>query len=231
MMRRFVVVPVIGVACLAGTGCLATRDFVRENLQQSETKTGQELTRVETQVGETRTVADRADKQANEATRKADEAGQSAGRAMNRAEEGVGLAGQAQTKADQTDTRLSRLWSNRNKQSVIETVVVTFGFDRWQLDDRADTSLLEVARLLNENPNVIVNIEGYTDNSGPSEYNLELSRRRAEAVRRSLVAKGVDLHRVQTIGLGDARPAAPNTTKKGRDQNRRVAIKVLMPAD
>jgi outer membrane protein OmpA-like peptidoglycan-associated protein len=182
------------------TGCLATRNFVRENVQQSETKTGQELTRVEGQVTQARGVADAATKQATEATQlagqagtKADEAAQAAGRASNRAEEGFSVATQAQAKADQTDTRLTRLWNSRHKYAIVDTLVISFGFNKWQLDDRAETSLLEVVRQLNENP-------GY-------------------------------LHRIQTSGLGESRPTAANTTKQGRDQNRRVAIRLVTPSE
>lgn len=238
MIHRIVVVPVLALTCMAGAGCLATRNFVRENRQQSEAKIGQDLGRLEGQVGETRGVADEASKRAADATQlagqagaKADEAAQTAGRAANRAEEGVGLAAQAQAKADQTDNRLTRLWTNRNKRSVVDTLVISFGFDKWQLDDRAETSLLDVVRQLHDNPNVTVDVEGYTDSTGPTVYNLELSQRRAEAVRRFMVEKGIDLHRVQIIGLGEARPVAPNATKQGRDQNRRVAIKIVMPTD
>src|SRR5262249_56850890 len=134
MIQRYVVAPVLAVACMAATVCLATRNYVQENRQQSEEKVGQDLARVETQVGEARGVADQATQQATEATRlagqagsKADEAAQTAGRAANRAEEGFGVATQAQTKADETDARLSRLWGNRNKKNVVETHVITFG--------------------------------------------------------------------------------------------------------
>jgi outer membrane protein OmpA-like peptidoglycan-associated protein len=232
------VVSALAAACVTSTGCLATRSFVRENIQQSETKTGQDLARVEGQVTETRGVADEAGKHATEATQlagqagaKAEEATQAAGRAANRAEEGVGLATQAQAKADQTDARLTRLWSNRHKYTIVDTLVISFGFDKWRLDDRAETSLLDVIQQLNDNPALAVNLEGYTDNVGPADYNLELSRRRAESVRRFIVEKGIDLHRIQTIGLGDHRPAAANTTKQGRDQNRRVAVRLVTPSE
>jgi outer membrane protein OmpA-like peptidoglycan-associated protein len=238
MMRRHVLVPVLAVVCAASTGCLATRNFVRENLQQSETKVGQQIDKVEGRVAETRGVADEANKRAVDATQLATQAGTRAGeaatlaeRAANRAEEVGGIATQAQAKAEQTDVRLTRLWASRNKRTVADTMVVKFGFDKWHLDDRAETSLLEVVRQLQENPDVIVNIEGYTDGTGPAVYNVELSRRRAEAVRRFIVEKGIELHRVQTIGLGQARPAASNSTRQGRDQNRRVAVKLVMPAD
>ena len=238
MVHRFAVVILLAFAGMAGAGCLATRNFVRENQQQTETKIGQDLGRLEGRVGETRGVADEASKRAADATQLAGQAGataeeatQTAGRAVNRAEEGVALAAQAQAKADQTDTRLTRLWTNRNRRSVVDTLVITFGFDKWELDDRGETSLLDVVRQLTDNPNITVDIEGYTDSTGPTTYNLELSRRRAEAVRRFLVEKGIDLHRVQTIGLGAVRPVAANNTKQGRDQNRRVAIKIVMPTD
>src|SRR5262249_17997250 len=78
MIHRFVVVPVLALACMAGAGCLATRNFVRENLQQSETKIGQNLGRLEGQVGETRGVADEAGKRATEATQLAGQAGSKA---------------------------------------------------------------------------------------------------------------------------------------------------------
>lgn len=238
MNRRVVMVSVLAAACVTSTGCLATRNFVRENVQQSEAKTGQELGRVETQVTETRGVADDASKRATDATQlagqagaKAEEATQSAGRAANRAEEGFGLATQAQAKADQTDIRLTRLWNNRHKYAIVDTLVISFAFDKWRLDDRAETSLLDVIRQLNDNPGLSVNVEGYTDNVGSADYNLELSRRRAESVRRFIVEKGIDLHRIQTIGLGVARPAAANTTKQGRDQNRRVAVRLVTPSE
>ncbi len=238
MNRRFVAVSVLAAVGMMSAGCLATRNFVRENVQQSETKTGQELTRVEGQVTQARGVADAATKQATEATQlagqagtKADEAAQAAGRAANRAEEGFGVATQAQAKADQTDTRLTRLWTSRHKYAIVDTLVISFGFNKWRLDDRAETSLLDVVRQLNDNPGLSVNVEGYTDDVGTADYNLELSRRRAESVRRFIVEKGIDLHRIQTIGLGQARPAAANATKQGRDQNRRVAIRLVTPSE
>src|SRR5262245_44008911 len=156
MRRRIIVVSAMAAVAITSSGCLATRNFVRENVQQSETKTGQELARVEGQVTETRGVADTATKSAAEANQlagqagtKADEANQAAGRAANRAEEGVGLASQAQTKADQTDARLTRLWTTRHKYAIVDSLVISFGFNKWRLDDRAETSLLDVVKQLN----------------------------------------------------------------------------------
>ncbi len=276
MRQRHFVVPIVLGTLLVTVGC-ATKKFVREEIQKSETKTEQQVGRVETElktdlsqektrvtgvaseVTQVRGIATDATKRADQAASKADEAtgragqaiakaddaagkaGQAtakaeeatgrAGQAITKADEATGKAGQAIAKADETDNRLTRLWSGRNKQTLVETVVITFGFDKWELDDKGQTALLDVVRQIQGNPNVIVNLEGYTDNMGPAPYNLQLSQRRAEAVRRFLVDKGVDLHRVQSIGLGDTRPQADNKTKQGRDQNRRVAVKLFATAE
>ena len=74
-------------------------------------------------------------------------------------------------------------------------------------------------------------LEGFTDNIGANTYNIGLSQRRAESVRRFLVEKGIGMPRIQSIGLGDIRPVADNKTKQGRDQNRRVSIRVYAPAE
>lgn len=76
------------------------------------------------------------------------------------------------------------------------------------------------------NPDLKVEIQGYTDSTGTVEYNLELSQRRAEAVESYLEAKGVDPETVSAKGYGAANPVAPNDTPAGRAQNRRVEFRV-----
>jgi outer membrane protein OmpA-like peptidoglycan-associated protein len=251
-MRRRLSIPglVLGATALVA-GC-ATKGFVRETVQSSEAKLTQDVGRLESDLGKERSRLTDVSTQVTEVRTTATEAGQragqaaeSAGQAMTAAEAAAGKAGQAQARADEaagqagaalakaeaTDGRLTRLWDSRHKRTLAESVVVVFGFNQWQLDDRAQTVLLDVARQLNENPNVIVNVEGYTDNTGPEVYNVLLSQRRADAVRRFLVEKGVDLHRIAYVGLGDRQPVADNKTPAGRSQNRRVALKLYAPAD
>jgi outer membrane protein OmpA-like peptidoglycan-associated protein len=250
MQGRAVIIPIAAVALLA-TGC-ATKKFVREEVGKTEAKLGSDVGRVEGalteertrvtaltgELGQTRTAAEEAGRTATQATElargaqnRAEEAGGRAAQAQTTADEAKGAAGQALTKAEETDARLTRLWSNRHKRVAGETVTVLFGFDRADLDDRGQTALLELARQLQENPTLTVELEGYTDNSGAPTYNVQLSERRAEAVRRFLVEKGIELHRIHHIGLGDVRPAAENTTRKGREQNRRVMVRVLAPTE
>ncbi len=255
MRHRIAVFPAVAGALLLTTGC-ATKTFVREEVQKSEAKlqerVGQEvgrlggdldqektrLTGVATRAEDARSAASEATRRADQASglagqasTKADEAAARAGQATTRADEAHATAGQALGKADETSSRLGRFLANRNKRSLSDTVTVVFAFDKWQLDDRAQTALLDVVKQLQDNPNLFVDLEGYTDNVGPETYNAQLSQRRAEAVRRFLVEKGIDLHRVQSIGLGDIQPIADNRTKQGRDQNRRVAVKLFVPGD
>ncbi len=82
-----------------------------------------------------------------------------------------------------------------------------------------------IARGLETNPNLRLMIEGYTDSVGNAAYNLELSKRRAEAVKTVLVSQfKVDAARLTTAGLGATKPIDSNDTPQGRSQNRRVEL-------
>lgn len=68
-------------------------------------------------------------------------------------------------------------------------LIVTFGFDKWQPDDRAQTVLRNVVNQLRENPSLTVDLEGYTDIIGPLPYHLQLSQRRVEVIQRLLAER------------------------------------------
>lgn len=87
-------------------------------------------------------------------------------------------------------------------------------------------SLDRIASLLKDYPGLTALIEGHTDNAGPEEINLELSKARADAVMRALTERGVAAERLTAQGAGEARPIAPNSTPAGRAQNRRVEVVV-----
>lgn len=191
---------------------------------------GVKATLADTKAAEAASRAEAATARAGQAMGKADEAGAAAGQAMGKADEARAAAGQAMAKVEATDSRLTRLWKDRHARVPGDTVLIQFGFDRFDLDDKAQTALLDVARTLEQQPGVIVDLEGYTDSAGSNTYNVQLSQRRADAARRFLVDKGVALHRVQSLGLGDTRPVAANTSRQGREQNRRVAVRMYAPA-
>ena len=103
-----------------------------------------------------------------------------------------------------------------------------FPVDGTKLSPEAQTRLMHfVQKLKADNRNVYIEIQGHTDASGPPSYNQQLGEKRAEAVRRYMNEQGVALNRMATISYGDEAPVAPNNTKAGRAQNRRVVMVVL----
>jgi OOP family OmpA-OmpF porin len=108
---------------------------------------------------------------------------------------------------------------------VLEGVSFKSGSD--QLTDESRVVLDEVAESLKAWPDVKVEIGGYTDSQGAAAGNLALSQKRAESVRRYLVAAGVSAFQLEAKGYGEANPIADNGTAEGRAQNRRVELKRL----
>jgi outer membrane protein OmpA-like peptidoglycan-associated protein len=83
-----------------------------------------------------------------------------------------------------------------------------------------------LVKILNEYPEANVSIDGHTDNVGVSVANLELSQKRADAVKAYLVNKGISAMRLTATGYGDSQPIADNKTKDGKAKNRRVDFKL-----
>ena len=152
-----------------------------------------------------------------------------------------------QTRQKQTDVRLDQL-SQESREAlkraqeagvlakgkvVFEQAFaedrVKFGSDKYELDKGAQTALADFASKVKAlTDQYFVEIQGHTDDTGSSRYNDELGQRRADSVRRYLSREhGVPLNRMSTISYGDTLPVAPNKTKAGRSQNRRVVLVVL----
>jgi len=113
-------------------------------------------------------------------------------------------------------------------ETVLSDDKVKFGFDKAELSTEAKAALDAFAdKLKADNKNVYVEIQGHTDNVGSEAYNFQLGEKRAEATRRYLSMKGVPLNRLSTISYGEAEPVADNSTRDGRNQNRRVVLVVL----
>ena len=132
----------------------------------------------------------------------------------------------AHARAEDVNARLSRLWSSRHKRDPVETLQVRFAFDAWDLNDTAQTSLASLVKELSENPRLTVDLEGYADPVGTYDYNVALSQRRVEAVRRFLVEKGIELPRIHSVGLGPITDRALPDEKK-----RRVTLRLMVAPD
>ncbi len=104
---------------------------------------------------------------------------------------------------------------------------VLFESGKARLLPGAERTLDKLVTFLEENPKRKVLIEGHTDNIGSTTYNLDLSLRRAEAVKQALISKGIDPERIMAQGYGESYPVASNADAAGRQRNRRVEIVIL----
>jgi outer membrane protein OmpA-like peptidoglycan-associated protein len=99
---------------------------------------------------------------------------------------------------------------------------VTFASGKSLLTHESLVILDLSVKLLKDNPDIVVEIRGYTDNTGSYQGNVRISKARADAVRDYLVSQGIRFSRVMTKGFGPEDPIAPNSTKEGRAKNRRI---------
>ncbi|USD67763.1 OmpA family protein [Vibrio sp. SCSIO 43136] len=102
---------------------------------------------------------------------------------------------------------------------------VFFEFDRSKLSDTSVRILEHIAKQLKASPNTIT-LEGHTDAMGSETYNMALGLRRSKEVEAFLVEKGIDPQTMLASSKGESQPVADNTTKEGREKNRRVEIKI-----
>ncbi|OQY92953.1 MAG: flagellar motor protein MotB [Sphingobacteriales bacterium UTBCD1] len=103
---------------------------------------------------------------------------------------------------------------------------IFFDLNKYDLKPESQVELDKLIQLLNENPNLKVEISGHTDNVGSPADNLVLSNNRAKAVVNYLVSKGINTNRLSFKGYGETKPIADNKTDEGRAQNRRTEMKV-----
>jgi outer membrane protein OmpA-like peptidoglycan-associated protein len=100
---------------------------------------------------------------------------------------------------------------------------IQFASESDRISAKSEPLIDQIADALRDHPDMgKVRIVGHTDNKGSDGFNLRLSQRRAESVKRALTRRGIDPRRLMTTGLGEAAPVAPNTTPAGRAENRRV---------
>lgn len=106
-------------------------------------------------------------------------------------------------------------------------VGVNFDFDKANIRPESIPILLNAVQILTANPEIKIEVQGYTDNLGSDGYNQRLSLKRAEAVRNYLIAKGINANRITAVGYGKSKPVADNSTTEGRALNRRIEFKIL----
>jgi OmpA-OmpF porin, OOP family len=140
-------------------------------------------------------------------------------------------ASSAQQVADAANGRVNVLTNTvanlDNYRPVAETSV-KFGFNKDNLTTEAKGALDQMAGSISSTKGYIITLEGSTDAVGSSEYNYDLSQRRANSVIQYLAAKyNVPAHKIYVIGLGKDKPMETNKTKQGRADNRRVDVRLM----
>ncbi len=112
-----------------------------------------------------------------------------------------------------------------HKEKVSITLNIDFDTDKADIKPQFHSDLKEIADFFKTYPKTTAVIEEHTDSIGPAEYNLQLSQRRAESVRKYLIEKfDISPDRLAAKGYGEARPISSNDTRQGRQQNRRVVV-------
>ena len=193
------------------SGC-ATKDWVRDLMGKKEVEIGGRMDGLDNQIKAT-------EANLGETTQLARSAGETARGAGERADA-------AMNKAGGVDGRLTRMWTNRYNQKAVDTVDIYFAFDKANLSDGAQTALVGVVKELQASPTLVVRLGGFTDSKGGRDYNYGLAQRRVEAVRRFLAEKGVELSRVQAIGMGPLDDRSIPEEKK-----RRVTVTLMTDLD
>jgi outer membrane protein OmpA-like peptidoglycan-associated protein len=181
-----------------------------------------------------RSQADAANQQAIAASREAQLASQHAQAAAdqaaferNRADTAAVETAAAQERVRTLQAQVTEIEGRITERGLLVTLGdVLFLTGRYELQPAAASRIDKLASFLQRFPEKRLRIEGYTDSTGSTTSNRELSERRAEAVRSALVARGIDPARIELAAYGEAYPVASNNTLDGRALNRRVEVVV-----
>jgi len=131
------------------------------------------------------------------------------------------------TKANAKDCLLGLEVNQLKKDKTFSLGVVTFTQGTALLTVESYRVLDELVKIMNDNPDMKIEIDGHTDNSGDAATNLILSKQRAQECKNYAVNKGIDKNRLTVVGYGQMKPIVPNTTPENRAKNRRVEFKVV----
>jgi peptidoglycan-associated lipoprotein len=220
-MKRFVAALAISAFAVGGSTACATKKMVRQRVGEVNDKVDTLSKSVEENQERTRTNEGRI----GEVDQKAQAANSAAQKAGSRADEAYGAAEKVNARADAIEASSKRL--------VFEVVMSEdkggFKFGQTKIPAEMQSQIDELVAQLKANPNGgYIEIEGHTDNVGDKLTNQKIGLERAEAVKRYLYeTQQIPLHKINVISYGEEKPIAPNKTRDGRAQNRRVVIKVL----
>ncbi|HET9137401.1 MAG TPA: OmpA family protein, partial [Candidatus Kapabacteria bacterium] len=139
----------------------------------------------------------------------------------------VDLRGKTEAMTHTENIVLVSIQSMREKEIAVRLNNIFFDFDKATLKPESYPELNRLVDILKKNPDVKTEVGGHTDNKGTHQYNLDLSKKRTQAVVDYLVSQGCNAATLTAKGYAETVPIAPNDTDEGRAQNRRVEIKFV----
>ena len=227
-MRKSLLAASLLALTVAVAPACATKKFVR-------TEVGNVNGKVDTLTGtveETQERTRRNEERIGVVDEKAEAAGRSATSARAAADAAANAAKEVDGKVVTVNNRVNAVEA-ASRRLIYEVTLSedqgNFAFNKVTLPDEAKARLDKMVADLKADPKgVFIEIEGHTDNRGTPEVNEKIGLERAEAVKRYLYEQHqVPLHKINVISYGEEKPVAPNNTRDGRAQNRRVVVKVL----
>jgi len=231
---------------LLGTGC-ATKKYVAKTIAPVEQRvTGTETKNTEqdkmlatqgTEIADLDKDLSRTKEKLADTDKKAVDAGMAAKAADTKADGAQQAANGAQQSANNAKSfaeqgldRLGRTIDGMNKFQMAKNETVLFGVNKDMLSPEAKQQLDDLAKQASTLDRYVIEVQGFTDKTGPASYNDILSQHRAEAVARYLTNQfKIPVRNITMLGEGYAQPVADDKTRDGRKQNRRVEVKLWVP--
>jgi peptidoglycan-associated lipoprotein len=228
MRKSLIAASLLSLTVAMAPAC-ATKKYVRTEVGNVNSK----VDTLSSTVEQTQSRVQQDEARIGQVDQKAEAAGTAAQAAQSTANAAQQAARQVDSKVDRVSADLSANIA-AGRKLVYEVTLSedqgNFKFGKTELPDEAKSRIDQVVGQLKgeAGKDIYIEVEGHTDNVGSKELNYELGLERAEAVKRYLYAQHqIPLHKISVISYGEEKPVAPNNTRDGRAQNRRVVIRVL----
>lgn len=210
----------IAAAVLLGNAC-ATKKYVRNRVNERATP-------LESRTGELEETSRRNTQDISRLGKDIEDVRQRTDRAQQQADRAASSAEQANTRVSGVEQTVSDLRTNLDKYTVQKTVTIHFKAAKSELLPEALASLDELASQIKDRNGFMLEIQGFASAEGKPDLNERLSQARSEVVKRYLGERhNIPLFRMSILGFGTSRPLADNETREGREQNRRVEVRLL----
>ena len=218
-MKHTIAVLAFLTGALVLSGC-ATKKYVAQTVDPVKAKVDQvadQTTKQGTTLGETRKQLETDERELSATTEKANSADTRATDALSRADNTTRMTNE-----------LRQTVANLDDYKVAAQTTVNFAFNSDKLSDEAKQELDKLVAEHGTYKRYFIAVEGFTDRTGPDDYNIELSRRRADRIVQYLLTQhNVPLYRIHLVGLGKAKPVDEGKTRAARAKNRRVEVTIF----